>query len=50
MYSTQSTSKVYHYPSCSYVSQIKAENKGTFSSSAEARAAGYHPCSRCNPP
>ncbi|MGZ7129281.1 MAG: Ada metal-binding domain-containing protein [Halobacteriota archaeon] len=41
---------VYHYPGCSYVGQMKESNKATFSSSAEARAAGYHPCSRCKPP
>ena len=49
-YSKESTSKVYHYSWCQSVKQIKASNLGTFSSSAEARAAGYHPCSLCNPP
>jgi Metal binding domain of Ada len=49
-YSTASTTKVYHYSWCQSVKQIKASNLGTFSSSAEARAAGYHPCSICNPP
>jgi Metal binding domain of Ada len=49
-YSIASTSKVYHYYSCSYVAQIKPANLATFSSSAEAQAAGYHPCSRCKPP
>lgn len=50
IYSTASSSKVYHYPWCSYVSQMKEANKATFSSSAQAQAAGYHPCSRCKPP
>ncbi|MGZ4847101.1 MAG: Ada metal-binding domain-containing protein [Halobacteriota archaeon] len=50
MYSSASSSKVYHYPWCSYVAQMKEANRGTFSSSAQAQAAGYHPCSRCNPP
>ncbi len=40
----------YHYPSCSYVNSILPENKIYFNTSAEARAAGYTPCSRCNPP
>jgi PKD repeat protein len=43
-------SDVYHYPSCSYAKQILASNLVTFNTSAEARAAGYRPCSRCNPP
>lgn len=43
-------SNVYHYPSCSYVSRIKPENRVTFPTAAAAQAAGYHPCSVCHPP
>lgn len=43
-------SDVYHYPWCSSAKQILASNLVTFSTSAEARAAGYRPCSKCNPP
>lgn len=40
----------YHYPSCSAARRIKPENLVTFSSSAEAGAAGYSPCGICHPP
>jgi competence protein ComEC len=40
----------YHYPSCSSAEKIKPANLVTFSSSADARAQGYVPCGRCNPP
>lgn len=40
----------YHYPSCRAAKQIKSSNLVTFSSSAEARAAGYVPCGICHPP
>jgi hypothetical protein len=43
-------SDVYHYPSCQYAKQIHTENQIWFSSSEDARAHGYHPCSVCNPP
>lgn len=45
-----SKSDKYHYPTCSAAKRIKSGNLVTFSSSAEARAAGYSPCSICNPP
>lgn len=45
-----SKSDKYHYPGCSAAQKIKASNLVTFASSAEARAAGYVPCSKCNPP
>lgn len=45
-----SKSDKYHYPSCSSAKRIKSSNLVTFSSSAEARAAGYSPCSICSPP
>jgi len=43
-------SDVYHYPSCTYAQRIKSENQVWFTSSADARAHGYRPCSVCNPP
>ena len=43
-------SDVYHYPSCSSAKQIKSSNQVWFSSSADARAHGYRPCSKCRPP
>jgi beta-lactamase superfamily II metal-dependent hydrolase len=45
-----SKSDKYHYPSCSSAEKIKPANLVTFSSSADARAQGYVPCGRCNPP
>ncbi|OPY49348.1 MAG: hypothetical protein A4E49_03171 [Methanosaeta sp. PtaU1.Bin112] len=45
-----SKSNKYHYTSCQWAQKIKASNLITFSSSAEARAAGYVPCKICNPP
>lgn len=45
-----SKSDKYHYPTCSAAKRIKSSNLITFASSAEARAAGYSPCSICNPP
>lgn len=43
-------SDVYHYPSCASAKRIKSYNLKTFSSTAEAKAAGYRPCKKCNPP
>jgi competence protein ComEC len=45
-----SKSDKYHFPSCSSAEKIKPANLVTFSSSADARAQGYVPCGRCNPP
>ena len=45
-----SKSDKYHYPSCSAAKRIKSSNLVTFSSSADARAHGYVPCGKCNPP
>jgi hypothetical protein len=45
-----SKSDKYHYPTCSAAKRIKSSNLITFASSAEARAAGYSPCSICTPP
>jgi len=43
-------SNKYHYPGCEGAQQIKPKNLIKFSSSAEARAAGYVPCKICTPP
>ena len=43
-------SDVYHYPSCSYVSNIKEENKVWFTDAQDAVNHDYHPCLRCKPP
>ena len=43
-------SDVYHYPWCASAKRIKSSNLITFSTSAEARAHGYRPCSKCHPP
>lgn len=43
-------SDVYHWPWCSSAKQIKASNEVWFNTAADAQKAGYHPCSRCNPP
>ncbi|KUK43732.1 MAG: Extracellular nuclease [Methanothrix harundinacea] len=40
----------YHYPSCRWAEKILPENAIWFSSSEEARAAGYVPCGVCKPP
>ena len=40
-------SRVYHLPSCG--SLPKEENRVLFGSAAEAEAAGYRPCRRCQP-
>lgn len=40
----------YHYPDCRAAKNIKPENEIWFSSSADARAHGYAPCSICHPP
>jgi len=40
----------YHYPDCKLAKKILPDNQIWFSSSEEARAAGYVPCGVCNPP
>jgi len=40
----------YHYPSCRWADKILPENAIWFSSSEEARSAGYVPCGVCHPP
>ncbi len=39
----------YHYPSCRWAEKILPENQIWFSSSEEARTAGYVPCGVCHP-
>jgi len=39
----------YHYPSCRWAEKILPENQIWFSSSEEARGAGYVPCGVCHP-
>ncbi len=46
--STQSDK--YHYPSCRWAEKILPQNRIWFSSSEDARAAGYVPCGVCKPP
>jgi cytoskeletal protein RodZ len=48
--SLKSPSKKYHYPRCFEVAHIDAENLISFNTVAQACAAGYDACSRCNPP
>jgi hypothetical protein len=43
-------SDIYHYESCSYAKNIKAENLVTFVDAQNAVNKGYHPCSICKPP
>jgi len=45
-----SKSDKYHYPSCASAKRIKSSNLITFATAEEASAAGYSPCSKCNPP
>jgi beta-lactamase superfamily II metal-dependent hydrolase len=45
-----SKSDKYHYATCSIAKKIASSNLLEFSSSAEARAAGYVPCGICHPP
>ena len=40
----------YHYPSCRWAEKILPQNEIWFSSSEEARRAGYVPCGVCKPP
>lgn len=45
-----SSSKKYHYPSCTWAKKISPRNRITFRSVKEARQAGYIPCKICKPP
>lgn len=49
-YILNTSTKKFHYPSCSTVGQMKEENKQYFSGSrSEIIAMGYDPCGRCKP-
>ncbi len=43
-------SDVYHYPTCSSAKQINPENLIWFVDENDAKAKGYRPCKRCDPP
>jgi len=43
-------SNIYHKPSCYWADQISSYNLRTWSTTAQARAAGYRACKVCNPP
>ena len=43
-------SNVYHYPSCASAKRIKSHNLISFSSTTNAKTAGYRPSKKCNPP
>jgi len=45
-----SKSDKYHYPYCQWAKKINPANLVEFSSSEEARKAGYVPCKVCSPP
>jgi len=49
LYVGSRNSTVYHHPTCSHVPRIKAENRVTFDTQEQARAAGRTPCKTCKP-
>ena len=49
-YVANTNTKKFHYPSCSSVNQIKAENRMDYTGSRDDLInMGYEPCKRCNP-
>ncbi|MBK7292495.1 MAG: hypothetical protein IPI84_01530 [Holophagaceae bacterium] len=42
-------SKTYHRSDCKVAAKMKASNKTSFASAAEAAKAGYKPCKICKP-
>lgn len=49
-YILNTSSKKFHYPSCSSVDQIGEKNRQTYNGSRDALISqGYVPCKRCNP-
>lgn len=49
-YVLNTSSKKFHYPSCSSAKQIKESNKKHFTGSrTEVISMGYDPCKKCNP-
>ena len=43
------SSKIFHYPSCRLISELKDSNKVVFQSYSEAIGKGYKPCGVCKP-
>lgn len=48
-YVLNTNTKKIHYPSCSSAKSISDKNRATTTDYAQAIAAGYEPCKRCNP-
>lgn len=48
-YSVDSKKKVFHLPHCSFVRNMKPENRKNFNSPEEARANHYRQCNCCSP-
>lgn len=49
-YILNTNTKMFHYPSCSSVKQMKASNKKEYTGSRDDLIAqGYDPCKKCNP-
>jgi DNA-entry nuclease len=49
-YILNTNTKVFHYPSCSSVSQMSEKNKKSYTGTRDgAIEQGYKPCGRCNP-
>lgn len=49
-YILNTSSRKFHYPSCSSADDIKASNKGSYTGTRdEVIAMGYEPCGRCHP-
>ncbi|MDI9418093.1 MAG: Ada metal-binding domain-containing protein [Euryarchaeota archaeon] len=46
-YPANRKTKVYHEPGCTWAGKIKPENRITFDSPQEAKAAGYRHCEKC---
>ena len=49
VYIGNKNSHVFHLSTCTYVNKMSDKNKVEFNSKEEALAAGYEPCSKCNP-
>lgn len=49
LYVGSRNSTVYHHADCSHVPRIKLENRVTFDTQEQARAAGRTPCKTCKP-
>ena len=49
LYVGNRNTKVFHYPFCPSVGDMKEKNKTPFASREEAVSAGFRPCQRCHP-